>query len=175
MKKNKSGQVWIETVVYTLIAFALIGAALTFIKPKIEEIQDKSLLDQSVEMLQDINSIISSIGTSGNVRVIDLNIKKGVLKIDPKGDLIIFEMESSSVYSEPGQKRERDNVIILTEQYSGINKVTITTNYSAGYNLTFNGQDDTEKLLNKAPNPYKFSIENKGVDGDKILINLNIA
>ena len=38
---KKRGQVWVETVIYTLIALALIGTVLAFVKPKVEEMQDK--------------------------------------------------------------------------------------------------------------------------------------
>ena len=43
---SKHGQVWVETVIYTLIAFALIGTVLTFVKPKIEEMQDSAIISQ---------------------------------------------------------------------------------------------------------------------------------
>ena len=46
---NYKGQVWIETVVYTLIAFAILGAILGFAKPKIEQLQDKSIIEQSIK------------------------------------------------------------------------------------------------------------------------------
>jgi len=46
IKSKKKGQVWIETVTYTLIAFVLIGLILAFVKPKIDELQDKALIDR---------------------------------------------------------------------------------------------------------------------------------
>ena len=52
--KNKRGQIWVETMVYTLIAFALIGLVLAFVKPKIQETQDKAIIEQSVNILKDI-------------------------------------------------------------------------------------------------------------------------
>lgn len=178
MIKNKFGQVWIETVIYTLVAFALIGTVLTFVKPKIEQMQDKALLDQSVEMLSEIKSIISSIsGTSGNVRVIDVTIKKGFLEIDPANDLIIFQMESNAEYSEIGQEIIKDsgNTILLTEKISGGNLVTIKSNYSKNYNLNLDGQNEASRRLNKASSSYKISIENKGIQGDdKILMNIGV-
>src|SRR3989344_7977654 len=60
LMRQTKGQIWVETVVYTLIAFTLIGLVLAFIKPKIEEIQDKGIVEQSVSVLQDMDSIIRS-------------------------------------------------------------------------------------------------------------------
>ena len=87
---NKKGQIWVETVVYTLIAFTLIGLVLTFAKPKIEEIQDKGLIEQSIKVLDDIDLIIKTLGGSGNQRLIMLGISKGTLNIDGKNDRLFF-------------------------------------------------------------------------------------
>ena len=48
-EKGTKAQIWIETVIYTLIAFVILGAVLGFAKPKIEELQDKSIIEQSLK------------------------------------------------------------------------------------------------------------------------------
>ena len=74
MKIQNKGQIWVETVIYTLIALILIGSVLVFITPRIQEIQDRAIIEQSIEMLQNIDSIISSvvIGGAGNKRIIEV-------------------------------------------------------------------------------------------------------
>jgi len=69
--KQKRGQVWVETVIYTLIAFVMIGLVLAYAKPKIEELQDKALIEQSIEMMKDIDSTILRMGGAGNQRLIN--------------------------------------------------------------------------------------------------------
>ena len=59
MKRGK-GQVWIETVIYTLIAFVMIGLVLSYARPKIQEIQDQALIKQSTDMLKQIDSTLLS-------------------------------------------------------------------------------------------------------------------
>ena len=56
MKKGvkKRGQIWVETVIYTLIALVMIGTILAFALPKISEIQDKSTIEQSIIVIKDI-------------------------------------------------------------------------------------------------------------------------
>lgn len=34
LSRNRSGQVWIETVIYTLIAFVMIGLVLSYARPE---------------------------------------------------------------------------------------------------------------------------------------------
>ena len=88
MVNGKNGQVWVETVIYTLIAFVLIGAVLAIAQPRIEEIQDKAFIEQSFGVMKDIDNIILSLaqGGVGNKRVVELGLKKGNLIID--GDKI---------------------------------------------------------------------------------------
>ncbi len=109
----KRGQVWVETVIYTLIAFVMIGAVLAFIKPKIEEIRDKALIEQTIEVIESINFGIIELGGEGNKRIIELGIKKGILKIDGENNLIIFEIESRHVYSQPGEDIYIGNIIAM--------------------------------------------------------------
>ena len=172
--KNKRGQVWVETVIYTLIALTMIGSVLAFILPKIEEIRDKSIIDQSINSIKNIDSIIDSVvgGGPGNKRLVETNIKSGKIKINGAEDKIIFEIETTYLYSEPGKTINLGNVEAITEDIGGLNKVTITADYN--YNITYNEVDE-EKILEQSSTPYTITIENKGEDGSgNTIINLNI-
>ncbi len=162
LKKNrKKGQVWIETVIYTLIAFVMIGLLLSYARPKIQELQDQAIVQQSTEMMKQIDSTILNLGAVGNQRILEIGIKAGDLKIDGANDKIIFELESKGVYSEPDKKISDGSVVILTQKKSGYNLVTLTIDYSANYDMKFSGQDIL-KTISKASNTYKLSIINKG-------------
>jgi len=171
---NKLGQVWIETVIYTLIAFVMIGLVLGYARPKIQEIQDQALLKQSTEMLKQIDSTLLSMGSAGNQRILEISIQKGELKIDGELEKIIFEMESQSLYSEPGKEISDGSIIILTEEGADTNLVRLTLDYYDIYNLKIQGKDEV-KTLSTASTSYKFSILNEGTDtnGDPIM-NLTI-
>ena len=103
---SKKGQIWIETVLYTLIAFILIAAVLAFVKPKIQEIQDKTIIVQSISAMEEINSLVTDVAIAGvgNKRTLQLKIEKGNLEIDGTNEKIVFEIESRHKYSEPGKK-----------------------------------------------------------------------
>jgi len=171
---NKKGQVWIETVIYTLIIFVMIGLVLSFVKPKIEEIQDKAIIEQSIGMLEDIDHLILSLiqGGPGNKRLIELGIKKGILKIDGINDKIIFEIESAYTYSQPGTSISHGNIIAYTEKEGSFNRVTLTLDYHEGYDIKYKDKDEL-KLISKASVPYKVFISNEG--GDKTIINFEVS
>ena len=80
----KGGQVWVETVIYTLIALTMISAVMAFVNPRVNDIRDKSVIEQSVNALNDINNVVSSVVQCGvgNKRVVSLSIKKGQMTID---------------------------------------------------------------------------------------------
>ncbi len=170
VKKNwKIGQVWIETVIYTLIAFVLIGLVLSFAMPKIQQLQDQAVIQQSSDMMKQIDSTITGIGATGNQRIMEITIKKGDLIIDGVNNQINFSMESQVVYSEPGVFINDGSVKVLTTKQTGYNLVTLTLDYSqAGteqYNLQFDGKDEV-KTISKASTAYKLSILNNGPDAN---------
>ena len=167
--RNSNGQVWVETVIYTLIAFVMIGLVLAFARPQIQKLQDKAIIDQSITMLKEIESTILTIGVAGNKRIIELGIKKGELKIDGDNEMIVFEMESRHTYSEPGEAITDGNLIIYTQKIGNVNIVNLTRDYSDSYDIQYEGKDDPE-ILSQSSVSYKLLIVNKG-DG-KINFNL---
>lgn len=171
----KRSQVWIETVVYTLIAFVILGAVLGFAKPKIEQLQDKSIIEQSIGMLENIDGTIEEIKpVSGNKREIELGIKKGLLKIDAPNDQIIFEIESSYTYSEPGVEIQKGDIKILNNKVGKINKFSAAINYAGRYNIAFNDEDKQE-LLAKSSASYKLFISNEGEENGLTKINFGFT
>lgn len=175
MKKGvkKRGQIWVETIIYTLIAFAMIGLALAFVKPKIDEIQDRGVIEQSITLLEDIDDVIKGIGDPGNQRVIEIGIRKGALKIDAAGERLIFEIESGSEFSEAGEDYIQGDVLIQTKKIGNLNEVTLTVSYS-NHNLTYENKNEI-KILGKSSTPYKLLISNEGEDaGNKIIINFDL-
>ena len=124
MRMNKKAQIWVETVIYTLIALSLIGATLAFVKPKIQEMQDKAIIEQSIEIMDYIDSTVFQIvrGGAGNTRTMDISLKKGELQIDSINDQILFIIDNSRYeYSQEGKKTNIGNVDILTESKNKLN------------------------------------------------------
>jgi type II secretory pathway pseudopilin PulG len=176
MKRGHKGQVWIETEIYTLIAFVIIGLVLSYARPKIECMQDRAILQQSVEMLKTIDLTILDMSGAGNQRLSTITIKKVDLKLDCVNNKIVFESKTGSdcLYSEPGKNVSNGNVIELTQKITGNNLVTLTLDYSSRYNLKFNGEKIL-KVISEASNPYHLLILNEGEDaGGKIILNMSL-
>ena len=172
--KNRRGQIWVETIIYTLIAFALIGLVLAFVKPKIEEIQDKGIIDQSISVLVDIDLIIKTLGDPGNQRVINLGISKGIFNIDGENNKLFFEIESRYIYSEPGRNVTIGNIIVLTEKKGKINDVTLTRNYEGEYDITYQNMNEL-KEIGKTSTTYTLLIANKGENAlNETIINIEV-
>jgi hypothetical protein len=173
-KKNSKGQVWVETVVYLLLAFVMMGLVLSFIKPKIEEMRDKTIIEQTVEVIKEIDNSIITIGSPGNRRLLEVGIRKGTLNIDAETNAVIFEMESAYAYSEAGATIQSGNVEVTTEETARNYKVIIKRDFSQEYDLTYDNQQ-LPKALTKSPTSYNLYITNKGeLPTNKILIDFSL-
>ena len=168
--KAKKGQIWVETMVYTLIAFALIGLVIAFVKPKIEQTQDKGILDQSDHVLGSIDSVIRNLGGPGNQRVLEIGIDKGAIFVDGQNDTIYFKMDSKYVYSQPGEYVQVGGLTAITNKKGNINEVTLISNYSGDYNITVQNTESLREVT-RASTPYRFVISDKGND----VINIDIT
>ncbi|MEK6904691.1 MAG: hypothetical protein AABW87_03800 [Nanoarchaeota archaeon] len=174
LEKNLRGQIWVETVIYTLIGFSLMGLVLAFVIPKIEETRDRGTIEQSIAVLRDIDSLIRNLGGPGNQRILELGINKGSMTINAHDDRIFFEIESRHSYSQPGQNVDIGRIIANTRGKGKINIVTLALDYNGEYNITYKGQEEN-KTLTKAPVPYSLSISDKGGDpSGKTVINMEV-
>ncbi len=173
--KGKLAQVWIETVIYTLIALVMIAAVLAYAKPKLEEMQDQAIIEQSIGILKDIDALVLSVvqGGAGNKRTLDLGIKQGELKIKADEDFIMFSLEGRKKYSEPGIIIREGNLLIKTLEKGKKYEVNVWRNYSGKYNLTYTGKDSS-KILSKSSQSYQLVIANTGNENDIELINFEV-
>ena len=174
---KKRGQIWVETVIYTLIAFALIAAVLAFVKPKIQELQDKTVIEQSITLMKGIDSAIREIVQhgAGNKRELEITIKDGSLVFDARNNKIIFEMDTNYLYSEVGKEIPEGDLIILTTETSGGYHIKIEKDYSLeNYNLKFEGED-TSKTITKGATSYTLFFSNKGEDANSGKLKIDIG
>lgn len=171
---KKRGQIWVETTVYTLIALSIIGLVLAFVQPKIKEIQDRAIIEQSITMMENIDSIILLLDESGtgNKRLMEIGIRKGSLEINGIDNHIVFEIDSEDEYSQPGKEISIGNLIVKTDKIGKSNKVTLTRNYNATYNITHQKKEEIKKIP-KASTPYKIFISNEG--GNPTIIDFELS
>ncbi len=164
---NKSGQVWVETVVYTLIGLSIIGIVVGIATPKIKEVTDKALIEQTLSALNELNEKIVGTQTAiGSSRIVSFQIKKGDILIDSLNNQIIFTLRDTRLlYSEVGTPIRQGYLIILTSGGENDYDISLTLDYSdesnRPLNITYDNKDETY-LLTKAPTPYQLLMENKG-------------
>jgi hypothetical protein len=170
----KKGQVWIETVIYTLIALVMIASVLAYAKPKLEELQDKALIEQSIGILKSFDNLVLSVvqGGIGNKRTLEIGINSGNLLFNGEKDFVMFTLESRKKYSEPGTVISEGNLKIVNLEKGKKNEINIWRNYSGVYNITYSGNDQS-KELGKSAQSYELIISNVGVDAEGLqLINI---
>ncbi|MAH49664.1 hypothetical protein CMI37_27825 [Candidatus Pacearchaeota archaeon] len=166
-RANCSAQVWVETVIYTLIGLAVIGILLAVAKPKIDEIKDKAVIDQSIEGMDLINAKIQAVRAApGNRRVVDVNIDKGRVIIDNEADTISWVIDNSEVeYSQVGVDEWVPVSGHLEVNTVEASPYTITLKMEYSVDLRYEEQTTGTKELDEAPTPYLIKIENRGLEG----------
>ena len=179
--KGIKAQIWIETVLYTLIGLGLIGLVLAFITPKINEEKASISIDQSIQSLNIIDQKITEVIEEGpdNRRIIELGVKKGEFYIDSAENKIKFLISDlEKPYSEVGTEISLGRIKILSQQKSGKYEVEVSLDYRDRANIVYNGQE-TENKLTPSPTPYQLSVENKGNDptdsSPYVVIDLNVV
>lgn len=158
----RGGQIWVETVIYTLIGLALIGLVLAILTPQIREFRDRSVIEQTIESLNTFDSkIIEILDAPGNKRKITFSLDRGEIIIDSLNNDIKYILDESNVrYSEPGIELSLGRIKVLTEELTETYKITLRIPYS--YNITYDGADRNNETFSPVSIPYEFFVENKG-------------
>jgi type II secretory pathway pseudopilin PulG len=176
---RKRGQIWVETVIYTLIGMALIGIVLAVVSPRISDAKERIIIEQSINSLIKFDEkIIEALDWGpGNVRKIDFTMKEGELFIDPVSDEIIFTLSDlRKPYSEPGELiEEHGRVGIITREGQKTSSTDLILSYENVFDLTYNGGDSAKKF-NAVATSYSFFVENLGAgDATKTVIDIRVA
>lgn len=169
---TKKAQVWVETVIYTLIGLAIITALLAIAVPIIKEKQDQLIVQQSIDVLNNIDSKIEEVAYygAGNSRSILVSFQKGQLIFNAAEDYVRFSIDSNYKYSEPNVTINSGRVSILTTKKRDGYQINLTVDYSPDTDLQWEGTQD-EKVLNTAPTPYNIIVTN-AASQNKLIINI---
>jgi len=173
MKINCKAQIWIETVIYTVIGLAIIGIVLAIATPTIDKYKDRTVIEQSISVLNDLDSEIAEVEYYGlgNRRPFEFRIKKGTLEIDSQADKITYLLEESRLeYSELGTDVKQGDIIIRTDKKGSRFDISLSLSYD-DINITYNDKDE-KKIFHPSSVPYKIFIENKEPTGEKTQINI---
>ena len=160
---NRRGQIWVETVIYTLIGLTIIAILLSIANPQIEKIKDRGILKQTKSALDLLDAKINEVEqTPGRIGIVDFKVGKGKLEINSENNFIRYTLENSRLeYSEVGSEIIEGNVIIKTEESGRKYNIMLTRDYST-LNLSYENRLEN-KMLQAGTTPYRIQIENVGV------------
>lgn len=167
---NTKGQIWIETVLYTIIGLALIAVVLAFATPKINASKDKIIVDQSIKSMQILGEKIDEVASSGagTRSIIEFNLKKGSLTFDlDKGNITLVLNNLNGMYSEDQVSIPFGRVTVISTKGQKYSSVNITL--PSGNTLSYAGSASPDKVLTASPTPYTFSIEKKIANGGVVI------
>jgi type II secretory pathway pseudopilin PulG len=170
------GQIWVETVLYTLLGISLMALVLAFAIPKITASQERAIVEQSIQSVQTLYDAIETVQTrgSGNVKGVEISVRAGSLTLDGINDSIMLILpEQKSKYSQPGSAIPRGALTILTEEISGRYKVTLRATFPRT-NLTLEGKD-LVKVLSGTSTAHHIRAEARSATNDKLEVSLTTS
>lgn len=173
---QKKAQVWVESVLYTLIGLAVIGLLLAVTRPKIAQIQDQYIIQQTIRALNEVdNKMLEIKQATGNRRVIQFQLSRGELTIDGANDNIQWKLTGSNyMFSEPDSTAWINNIKAYTQKMADKYDITLTLDYKNKNDLLLEGQQNS-RTLQTAKTPYAITIENGGQDALSKLIKLDFS
>jgi len=162
LKMRKKAVIWVSTVLYILITIAVIGIAFAALKPKIDEMRDKTIIEQSIEMMGKLDETILQVSeVQGNVRQVQLNIKKGELDLDCENDKIIWIFNSAYKYSEENKNLNIGKIVLRTARKEGSSNLWTITLTISETDLKYKEKDEKKRIA-ASELPISLTIENKG-------------
>ncbi len=174
--RTKLGQVWVETVLYTLIGLALIGITLAIVTPKINESRDRALVEQSIGLLNAFDEKILEVVDrgNGNVRKVSgFSLKRGEFVINSSGDNIVLILDNlQEPYSEPGVEIQIGRVSVLSEEGSRRSSVKLKLDYGNIANITFRESEEIG-TFSASSTPYEFTVENEGNIAGRSVVDID--
>ncbi len=171
---NKA-QIWVETAVYTLIGLVIIAILLAIVTPQIQNIKDKSIVEQTMNSLERLNEKILEIEQApGNIRIVDFKIMKGKIILNSEEDSVDYVLENTKLrISEPGKEIKEGNLILKTEEYGSRYRISLSLRYD-NLDLTFE-ESNSDKILQQGTQPHRIKIENIGYSGIGEPINIDFG
>jgi len=171
---KKRGQVWVETVIYVLIGLTIIAILIALITPRVKEMNDKAIVEQSINSLSSVDEkIYATLMSPSSQREIDLYFRKGEYIINSEDNTISFSLKGTNLlYSQLNKTVRQGEIYILTSGKKDNYDIMLTLNYSS-FNVTFNGRDEN-KVLTASSTGYRLLVRNNGKVGDYTQININI-
>ncbi len=177
----RKAQIWVETVIYTLIGLVLISLVLAVAIPAINEQKDRRIVEDSINAMNSLDNKILEVYNMGpgNQREISIVVQKGELIINSDGNEINFSiLESAYAVSEVGREIEipGTNLEIETTERGDDFNIVISRKFET-LELQFNGEGNRKGTFSASPLHYRLIVENKGRDdslGSSDLIRINI-
>ncbi|MEK6859196.1 MAG: hypothetical protein AABX54_00120 [Nanoarchaeota archaeon] len=174
--ENSRAQVWIETVIYTLIGLAIIAILLSITLPQVDKMKDRTVMTQATDMLNILNSkILETEESPGNIRIANIKISRGKLEIDSKNNTISYIFENTRLEpTEIGESVKEGNVIIETKKSGDKFNVILKIDYNNVLNISYGGRKET-KILHQGTSPYKIIMQNLGYSSGKTNIDFDVG
>lgn len=166
---QKTGAIWVSVVLYVLISLTILSVVFTVVKPKIDEAQDRAVVEQTIVLLNDVDEAVKTASqATGTVVMRQIKISKGDLFINnvsaSSNGTIVFMLNNTNLrYSQQDVPLVSGNIQILTTvNPQNAEMYDITLMLGLGNKKIINENDKIVWQLSASPIEYKLFVKSEG-------------
>ncbi len=110
--REKKGDIWISTILYVLIAVAVVVMVLQAGIPLFNKLKEKAVFTKGEDTMQLLNQHVEDVASEGpgSQRVVPVQFDEGIFYANPSR--VMWELKTTSKLLEPRTKIEQGNLII---------------------------------------------------------------
>jgi len=172
---QKKGDIWISAILYFGLGIIIITILLSAGLPVINRLRDKNVVIQSKQVMSELDQNIREVIKEGpgSQRIVTVNLKKGLLKIDEEKSQVMWQYNNSKVLiSDPGTPVFEGKLTILTlnSTTKGSYNIEIYTDYAGVAKIT--------RPANKQSTLIGITdlvVRNEGLDNQNKLIRVSVS
>lgn len=175
---NKRGDIWISAVIYIALGIIAISLILGAGLPLINNVRDRNTFQQTKEIMNAIDSAITSVvaeGPGSRRYLSPITIKKGELffKKDATNE-IVWLMETNSILQEPGSTISEGSLKVGFQEHELIVNLyvaSLTYDYYNARKINLVVSEEDRQPLN---GKYSISITNTGYEPGSDFVDVEI-
>lgn len=170
MNRKKKGDIWVSVVLYVLISLVILSSVYMVVEPKINEAQDRAVVEQTIILLNDVDDAIkTSSQATGTVVMRQIKISKGDLFIynatsdgQINGTIIYLLNNTNLKYSQQDTPLVSGNIQVLTTaNLQNEDKYNIVLTLDLQNKKILNDNNQNPWQLSASPLPYKLFIKSE--------------
>lgn len=141
----KKADIWISAVIYIGLGVVILSLILAVGIPVVYKVRDKNIAIDTENLMLTLDTNIRAVYSEGpgSRRPFKFEIRRGSFLVNDQEDTITWNFETTALLSQPGEKVEKGNILLITIESNAKNTYvsSFQINYSGILDLKLQGSN----------------------------------